>query len=90
MVPGLNAPGLLHGTRGFTPRGGSGGDNLNRTMPGQVTPGASDTARYAHALWHGLMRPNADTAIDLHTQSAGTPMSITPLPRRAGPRKSRR
>ncbi len=72
LVPGLNAPGLLHGTRGFSPRGGTGGDNLNRAMPGQVTPGASDTARYAHALWHRLLRPNADTAIDLHTQSAGT------------------
>lgn len=72
MVPGLNAPGLLHRTRGFTPRGGTGGDNLNRAMPGTVTPGASDTDRYAHALWHGLLRPNADTAIDLHTQSAGT------------------
>lgn len=72
MVPGLNAPGLLHSTRAFTPRGGTDGDNLNRVMPGSDEPGASLSRRYAHRLWHGLMRPNADRMIDLHTQSAGT------------------
>jgi uncharacterized protein len=72
MVPGLNAPGLANGTRNFTPRGGDGDDNLNRVMPGRNDAAANLAQRYAHRLWHGLMRPNADTAIDLHTQSRGT------------------
>ncbi len=70
MVPGLNAPGVLHSTRAFTPAGGDGGSNLNRLMPGK--PGGDAAERYAAALWSGLLRPNAETAIDLHTQSRGT------------------
>lgn len=72
MVPGLNAPALANGTRNFTPRGGDSGDNLNRVMPGSNNAGASLAERYAHRVWHYLMRPNADTAVDLHTQSRGT------------------
>lgn len=72
MVPGLNAPALANGTRNFTPRGGDGGANLNRVMPGSIAPGASLADRYAHRLWHQLMRPNAETVVDLHTQSRGT------------------
>ena len=71
MVPGLNAPGLLNGTRGFTPSGGTAGENLNRLMPGKPD-GSSGAAHYAWQLWHGVMRLNAGTAIDLHTQSHGT------------------
>lgn len=76
-VPGLNTPGLLHHTRGFTPDGGSDGPNLNRLMPGD--PKSADRANvYAARLWSQLMRPNADTTIDLHTESRGTayPMYI--------------
>lgn len=64
LVPGLNTPGLLAGTRTFPD-----GSNLNRLMPGADT-GAAD--RYAARLWTGLLRPNADAAVDLHTQSRGT------------------
>ncbi|KPF65728.1 hypothetical protein IP88_13300 [alpha proteobacterium AAP81b] len=64
LVPGLNTPGLLASTREFPD-----GSNLNRTMPGAES-GAAD--RYARALWTGLLRPNADAAVDLHTQSRGT------------------
>lgn len=70
LIAGLNAPGIAHGTRGFTPDGGDGGANLNRLMPGKANGDAAE--RYAHALWTGLLRPNADTLIDLHTQSRGT------------------
>ena len=70
MVAGLNTPGLIHHTRGFTPNPAS-SDNLNRLMPGDEA--ATDIAkRYAGRLWARLMRPNADAAIDLHTQSRGT------------------
>lgn len=69
MIPGLNVPGLLNSTRGFSPSG-SGGENLNRLMPGKPA-GDAGAANYAWSLWQ-LMRPNADLAIDLHTQSRGT------------------
>lgn len=64
MVPGLNTPALLASSREFPD-----GNNLNRVMPGKAG-GAAD--RYAKRLWDGLMRPNADFAVDLHTQSRGT------------------
>ena len=70
IIAGLNTPGLINGTRSFTPSGGV-GDNLNRLMPGKED--ATDISdRYAGRLWARLMRPNADTVVDLHTQSRGT------------------
>lgn len=69
-VPGLNTPGLLHSTRGFTADEiGTNGDNLNRAMPGNTEGGPA--SRYAGRLWHQLFIGNADFAIDLHTQSRG-------------------
>lgn len=69
-VPGLNTPGLLHSTRGFTADEiGTNGDNLNRVMPGNTEGGTS--SRYAGRLWHQIFIGNADFAIDLHTQSRG-------------------
>ncbi len=70
MVPGLNTPGLLQGTREFTPNDSRGSANLNREMPGE--DGGNGVANYAGRLWSRLMRPNADEAVDLHTQSRGT------------------
>lgn len=70
-VPGLNTPGLLHHSRAFTPGDGRDGWNLNRLMPGK-SKDADIGERYAARLWEALLRPNADTAIDLHTQSRGT------------------
>lgn len=71
MVPGLNTPGLIHHSRGFTPGDGRDGDNLNRIMPGKTGPEANIAELYAARIW-SLIRPNADIAIDLHTQSRGT------------------
>lgn len=76
MVPGLNTPGLNNSTRNFSPRGGTGTENLNRVMPGKDTPGSALIDVYAHRLWHRLMRPNADKMIDLHTQSRGTSYNL--------------
>ncbi len=76
MVPGLNTPGLNNSTRNFSPRGGTGTENMNRVMPGKDTPGSALIDVYAHALWHRLMRPNADQMVDLHTQSRGTAYNL--------------
>jgi uncharacterized protein len=76
MVPGLNTPGLNNSTRNFSPRGGTGTENLNRVMPGKDVAGSALIDIYAHALWHRLMRPNADQMIDLHTQSRGTAYNL--------------
>ena len=70
LVPGLNTPGLLQGTREFATDASRGAANLNRALPGKADGGTAD--RYARALWDGLLRPNADAAVDLHTQSRGT------------------
>lgn len=70
LVPGLNTPGLLQGTREFVTDASRGAANLNRMLPGKADGGTAD--RYARALWDGLLRPNADAAVDLHTQSRGT------------------
>ena len=64
-VPGLNTPGLIASTREFPD-----GSNLNRLMPGDAAAGGAKS--YAARLWSRLLRPNADAAVDLHTQSRGT------------------
>ncbi|MBC7521535.1 MAG: succinylglutamate desuccinylase/aspartoacylase family protein [Sandarakinorhabdus sp.] len=70
MVPGLNTPGLLQGTREWTPNDSRASPNLNRVMPG--SDGGRGIDDYAGRLWGRVMRPNADQAVDLHTQSRGT------------------
>ncbi len=75
-VPGLNTPGLLHSTRGFTADEiGTNGDNLNRIMPNPAEAFTADdggpATRYAGRLWSQLFIGNADYAIDFHTQSRG-------------------
>ncbi|MEN9933057.1 MAG: hypothetical protein RIS17_1630, partial [Pseudomonadota bacterium] len=70
MVPGLNPPGLLQSSRQWTPDWSRSAPNLNRELPGRE--GGSAIADFAGRLWSRLLRPNADTAVDLHTQSRGT------------------
>ncbi|MEM7569890.1 MAG: succinylglutamate desuccinylase/aspartoacylase family protein [Pseudomonadota bacterium] len=76
IVPGVNVPGLLAGTRNYPfVNGTGGGTNLNREMPGDSAsndPGV----RYAAAVWRGIIEGNADFAIDLHTQSTGTAYAL--------------
>ncbi|MDV6331782.1 M14 family metallopeptidase [Asticcacaulis sp. 201] len=70
-VPGLNTPGLMHSTRGFTSDEiGTNGENLNRIMPGNADNGGP-ASRFAGRLWSNIFVGNADFAIDLHTQSRG-------------------
>jgi uncharacterized protein len=70
LVPGLNPPGLLQSNRQWTPDWSRSAPNLNREMPGKE--GGSAIADFAGRLWSRLIRPNADAAVDLHTQSRGT------------------
>jgi predicted deacylase len=70
MVPGLNTPGLLQSTREWAVDYGRAMPNLNRAMPG--SEGGNGIADYAGRLWNRLLQPNADAAVDLHTQSRGT------------------
>jgi uncharacterized protein len=78
MLAGLNAPGLMHSTRGFSPSGVElEAANLNRLMPGDAA--SQDPAEaYAGRLWAQLIMGNVDVGLDLHTQSRGTlyPMYI--------------
>ena len=70
LVPGLNPPGLLQSTRQWTPDWSRNAPNLNRELPGKE--GGTAIADFAGRLWSRLIRPNADSAVDLHTQSRGT------------------
>jgi predicted deacylase len=68
-VPGLNPPGLLQSSREFSDTSSRSSANLNREMPGTLAGTAA--ANHAARLWQNLLRPNADLAVDLHTQSRG-------------------
>lgn len=70
LVPGLNPPGLLQSSRQWTVDWANNAPNLNRELPGRE--GGSAIADFAGRLWSRLIRPNTDTAVDLHTQSRGT------------------
>lgn len=72
VVPGVNVPGLLAGTRNYPfVNGTGGGANLNREMPGDASSN-NPGIRYAATFWRGIVQGNADFAVDLHTQSTGT------------------
>ena len=71
-IPGLNIPGMLHGSRNYimSDDGGSAA-NLNRMMPGDETKGDA-TNRFAGRVWQKLWMGNVDYVIDLHSQTRGT------------------
>lgn len=70
-IPGLNRTGIENNSRYFHESNGGGAmTDLNRSMPGRETGSAG--YRYAYKVWHKLLKPNADIAIDLHTQTRGT------------------
>ena len=62
---------MLHHSRDFFSSDPDVSDgNLNRHFPGN--PNGNEPQRYIDAIWQGLMKDNADLAIDLHTQTSGT------------------
>ncbi len=71
IVPTINMSGILNHSRNFFPVDpDTSPSNLNRFFPGNVE--GNEVERYLGTLWNKLLRPNADIAIDLHTQTTGT------------------
>ncbi|NVJ70690.1 MAG: succinylglutamate desuccinylase/aspartoacylase family protein [Alphaproteobacteria bacterium] len=72
-VPGVNPPGIMANNRRFPVSTGGGSlVDLNRNFPGRGGDEGSIAGRYVGALWEGLIKPNADIAVDLHTQTRGS------------------
>lgn len=71
IVPMINLTGMLNHSRDFYSADPDASPcNLNRFFPGDAN--GNEANRFIHALWHRLLQPNADLAIDLHTQTSGT------------------
>lgn len=71
IVPTVNLSGIARHSRDFhSAAPDSSSANLNRVFPGN--PNGDDANRYAHSLWQNLLKPNADLAIDLHSQTSGS------------------
>lgn len=70
IVPGINLTGMLNKSRDFcSPDPDAARANLNRFFPGNEF--GNEANRYLHTLWTNLLKPNAELAIDLHTQTSG-------------------
>ncbi|OLQ85459.1 deacylase [Vibrio ponticus] len=71
IVPMINLTGMLNHRRDFFSADPDASPcNLNRFFPGDAN--GNEANRFIHALWHNLLKSNADLAIDLHTQTSGT------------------
>lgn len=71
IVPTVNLTGIVRHSRDFhSAAPDSSSTNLNRVFPG--SPTGDDANRYANSLWENLLKPNADLAIDLHSQTSGS------------------
>ncbi|CZF80722.1 MULTISPECIES: succinylglutamate desuccinylase/aspartoacylase family protein [Grimontia] len=71
IIPTINLSGMLHRSRDFLssdPDVSCG--NLNRHFPGNAH--GNEPQRYLDPIWRNLLHPNADLAIDLHTQTSGS------------------
>lgn len=71
IVPTMNPTGILHHSRDFHPVDpDTSPSNMNRYFPGNVS--GNEVERFIANVWSHLLLPNADIAIDLHTQTSGT------------------
>lgn len=71
IIPTVNLSGIARHSRDFhSAAPDSSSANLNRVFPG--SPDGDDASRYANSLWQNLLKPNADLAIDLHSQTSGS------------------
>jgi hypothetical protein len=70
-VVGANSTGLLANSRYFQLQGDSGGGiDFNRIWPGKADGNAAE--QQVFRIFDGIWKGNADSVIDLHTQSTGT------------------
>ncbi|WP_394241628.1 succinylglutamate desuccinylase/aspartoacylase family protein [Vibrio astriarenae] len=70
IVSMINLPGMLNHSRDFHSSDPDvSPSNLNRFFPGNANGDAAN--RFIDAVWSKLLKPNADCAIDLHTQTSG-------------------
>ncbi|GAB7220297.1 succinylglutamate desuccinylase/aspartoacylase family protein [Vibrio comitans] len=71
IVPTVNLSGMLSHSRDYSSNDPDHSTaNLNRFFPGNKN--GNEAQRYVYQLWEHLLKPNADLAIDLHTQTSGT------------------
>ncbi len=70
VVSMINLSGMLNHSRDFfTSDPDASPVNLNRIFPGNSNGDAAN--RFVDTVWTKLLKPNADCAIDLHTQTSG-------------------
>lgn len=70
VVPTINLTGMLNHSRDFFSADPDASPaNLNRFFPGDAN--GNEANRFLFALWNNLLKPNAELAIDLHTQTSG-------------------
>ncbi|MGR5155305.1 succinylglutamate desuccinylase/aspartoacylase family protein [Vibrio owensii] len=70
VVPTINLTGMLNHSRDFfSADPDASPSNLNRFFPGDAN--GNEANRFLFALWNNLLKPNAELAIDLHTQTTG-------------------
>lgn len=71
IVPTMNPTGILNHSRDFYPVDpDTSPSNMNRYFPGNSE--GNELERFIANVWNNLLKPNADIAIDLHTQTSGT------------------
>ncbi|GAM62883.1 deacylase [Vibrio ishigakensis] len=71
IVPTINLSGTLNHNRDYISNDPDHSTaNLNRFFPGNKE--GNEAQRYVFNVWEYLLKPNADLAIDLHTQTSGT------------------
>ena len=71
IVPTVNLSGIARHSRDFhSAAPDSSSSNLNRVFPGNLD--GDEANRFAANLWQNLLKPNADLAIDLHSQTSGS------------------
>ncbi|EKO3828537.1 succinylglutamate desuccinylase/aspartoacylase family protein [Vibrio harveyi] len=70
VVPTINLTGMLNHSRDFFSADPDASPaNLNRFFPGDAN--GNEANRFLFTLWNNLLKPNAELAIDLHTQTTG-------------------
>jgi len=71
-LPGVNQTGLLAGQRSFQSNNAGGKKtDPNRIFPG-TRSGGNMAEQYVGAIWQGLLKNNADLAVDIHSQTTGS------------------